>query len=71
MLQKQNSPILPYDLRVEIWNMIHKYKTTENIVNKLYGARPPKVSEDRFRRCVLAIRANHTKGNRPNKGKGY
>jgi hypothetical protein len=68
--KRRSSPILPYDLRVKIWDMIHRNKTTENILNKLFCDLPPNVSEDQCRRCILAIRASHTKGNRPNNKKG-
>ena len=68
--RKRSSPILPYELRVKIWDMIHRNKTTENILNKVFCELSPDVSEDQCRRCILAIRASHTKGNRPSNKKG-
>ena len=59
--------ILPYDLRVEIWDLIDQGKKSEEIMKTHFCDAPPNVSEEQFKRCIRAIKAIHTKGERPNK----
>jgi len=65
--KNQNSPILPYHLRVEIWDLIDQGSSNEEIVDKLYCDAPPNVSEGKFRFCIRGIKGIHTKGLRPSK----
>ncbi|MGD9033653.1 MAG: hypothetical protein PVH02_13370 [Desulfobacteraceae bacterium] len=65
--KKQDKPLLPYKLRMEIWNMINDYYTTQEIVDRLYEYSPPEVSEGRFRYCIRGIKGAHTQGLRPKK----
>jgi hypothetical protein len=36
---KKEAPVLPYDLRVEIWNLIDQGIGTAEIIQKLKGSR--------------------------------
>ena len=60
-------PILPYDLRVEIWDLIDKGDSTEQIIAKTYGHAPSGVSQGKFEFCIRGIRGRHTLGQRPSK----
>jgi len=61
----QKNRILPYHLRVDIWDLIDKNSTTEEIVENLYEVAPTCVSESQFIRCIQAIRGKHIQGQRP------
>jgi hypothetical protein len=63
--EMSNKAILPYDLRVAIWDLIHQGQTHEEILKMFYCDAPPGVSEEQFKRCVRAINGVHTKGQRP------
>jgi hypothetical protein len=62
-------PILPYDLRVEIWELINQKITTSEIIERLYSRAPAGVSEGQFKSCIRAIKAIHTVGQRPSKNR--
>ena len=64
----QEGTILPYELRVEIWDLIDKACPTEEILDKLYPHAPPNVSQGQFRHCIRALRGKHTLGQKPHKG---
>ena len=76
MTRTKKDHVLPYQLRVEIWNLIddheknaiNKKNSSEAIFEKLYQHAPPGVSENQFKRCINNIRGKHTLGQRPNKG---
>jgi len=66
---KKQYPILPYDLRVEIWNLIDQGISTPEIIEKLYARAPSRVSGGTFELCIRGIRGRHTLGQRPSRGK--
>ena len=62
-------PILPYDLRIDIWNLIDQGINTPEIIEKLYAHAPSGVSEGTFELCIRGIRGRHTLGQRPSKNR--
>jgi hypothetical protein len=64
---EKKSPVLPYDLRVEIWDLIHEGDSTEQIIEKTYEHAPSGVSIGQFEYCIRGIRGRHTLGQRPSK----
>jgi hypothetical protein len=68
-MEKKNKhyTILPYDLRVEIWNHIDQGVSTPEIIEKLYSRAPENVSESLFESCIQVIRTRHTLGQMPSK----
>lgn len=66
-MDEKKSSILPYDLKVEIWDLIDKGDSTEQIIGKTYGRAPSGVSQGQFEFCIRGIRGRHTLGQRPSK----
>lgn len=62
---RKKDSILPYALRVEIWNLIDQSITTGEIIERLYSQAPPGVPEELFKECIGRIKGKHTLGQRP------
>jgi len=58
-------PILPYELRVEIWDLIDQGISTPEIIERAYSNAPAEVSQGQFEACIRAIKATHTRGQKP------
>lgn len=64
---KWKYPLLPYELRVRIWDLIHQDYGLEKILDTTFKDAPPGVSQEQFIRCVRALKGRHTLGLKPSK----
>ena len=61
-MSSSKQPLLPYSLRIKVWNLIQKEKTTHQIADEVYEQSKPFVkSKNQLIRCIAAIRGKHTK----------
>jgi len=65
-MSKSKEPLLPYPVRVRVWNLIGKEKTTHQIAEAVYKEAKPFVKSKRqLIRCIAAIRGIHSGGLTP------
>ena len=66
-MSKGKRAVLPYPLRVKIWDMIHQGDENHQIVEVVWEEAASHVtSEAHLIQCITALRSTHTKGLRPN-----